>query len=107
MKNTNTFVCNIGAMTPAQKVRYRELTGMLKESAQVEDLQNGYRLNLPDTLWMQAAEFVTFERLCCPFLTFQLGLHGNSVYLDLCGDEGVREFLQHELGLSAISPPAS
>ena len=108
MKNENTFVCNIGAMTPAQKVRYRELIGALKESMlRVEDLPNGYRFSLPDNLWMQAAEFVSLERLCCPFLTFTLGLHENSVHLELTGEEGVRAFLQHEFGLSAISPPSS
>jgi hypothetical protein len=108
MKNEKAFVCNIGVMTPAQKVRYRELIGVLKESTlRVDDLQNGYRLNLPDNLWMQAAEFITLERLCCPFLTFTLGLHENLVHLDLTGEEGVRAFLQHELGLSTISPPSS
>jgi len=99
MKNANAFVCNIDSMTPVQRVRYRELTGMLKESARVENLPNGYRLNLPGNLWMQAAEFVTLERLCCPFLTFNLGMRENSAHLELTGEEGVREFLQHELGL--------
>jgi hypothetical protein len=48
-----------------------------------------------------AAEFMTLERLCCPFLTLTLEVERERgpLWLTLTGREGVKPFLQAELGL--------
>ncbi len=50
---------------------------------------------------MLAAEFITRERLCCPFFRFELALEPGSeaLALRLTGPEGVREFIRQEMGL--------
>jgi len=48
-----------------------------------------------------AAEFITLERLCCPFLTLALEVERERgpLWLKLTGREGVKPFLRAELGL--------
>lgn len=43
------------------------------------------------------------ERLCCPFLNFQLEVNGKHKdwWLSLTGPEGVKDFLDAEFALSA------
>jgi hypothetical protein len=68
----------------------------------VRELPDGYAFRLPndaDTL-RKAAEFVSLERLCCPFLGFALEVEpkGGPVWLRLTGREGVKEFIREEVG---------
>ena len=52
-----------------------------------------------EELFLDLAEFITTERLCCPFLHFALELDPDAeeVRLRLTGSEGVKEFLSMEL----------
>jgi hypothetical protein len=45
-------------------------------------------------------EFIQLESQCCPFLRFQLTVEarGGSIWLELTGPPGTREFLAHEVG---------
>jgi hypothetical protein len=49
---------------------------------------------------MKAAEFIANERLCCPFFGFavEVGPEGGALWLRLTGREGIKPFIQAELG---------
>jgi hypothetical protein len=51
------------------------------------------------------AEFMEIERQRCPFLRFQLAIEpfGASIWLELTGQEGTRDWLEDELGLSEFA----
>lgn len=96
------FYCNPSALNKDERVRYSELTKKLKaENAGVEELASGYSLKFPanSQTIREAAEFVTYERLCCPFLNFEVAVAGENVALRLTGEDGVKEFIKAEFGL--------
>jgi hypothetical protein len=47
----------------------------------------------------ELARFLTNERRCCPFLSFDIAIasNGGPVWLHITGPEGTREFLAAEL----------
>jgi hypothetical protein len=56
---------------------------------------NGESLSLPDV-----AQWVSLERLCCPFVTFQLQTTGGEpdYWLTLRGPDGAKTIIDQELG---------
>ena len=66
----------------------------------VEEVTDGYRFSLasePDVI-VKAAEFITLEKLCCPFLNFALEVDaGGPVWLRLTGRAGVKDFIREEI----------
>ncbi len=64
-------------------------------------MPDGYAFRLPGEhdLITKTAEFISLERLCCPFLRFALevGAEGGDVWLRLTGREGVKEFIREEV----------
>ena len=98
------LVCNLNAMNAEQRDRHQTVAEVLLTSAQeITELPNGYALHYPSdsTTILLAAEFMTLERLCCPFLDFALKIdrEGGPLSLQLTGREGVKELLWAELGL--------
>ena len=75
----------------------RELFTSLK---QIRELPNGYefRLDGQDVI-VRTAEFISLEKLCCPFLTFGLDVEAEngSVWLRLTGRDGVKAFVREEI----------
>lgn len=70
---------------------------MSKSSQEVQELSNGYAVCYPreSTMIIKFAEFISLERLCCPFLNFELHVESNHpVRLHLTGPKGVKEFLK-------------
>lgn len=102
MKNERTvFVCNPSAMNKEQRARYSVLTEQLFASRrEIQELPNGYAVNFSASAQTikDTAEFITYERLCCPFLNFEMTIEGENLSLHLKGEEGVKEFLKAELG---------
>jgi hypothetical protein len=107
------FVCNVGALTAAQRAQHQKL-GRLLRSAVVEkaELENGYAFvidlsRLPADpggrtfCVVEVAEWVDLESRCCPFLSFGIELEpkGKTVRLRLSGAKGVKAFLESELGM--------
>lgn len=89
------FVCNINALTEPQRNRYREIIAKLNVSRQsVKELSDGYafRFRAEAELIMEAAEFIVYERLCCPFFDFELAVEQdtNRLWLRLRGQEGIK-----------------
>ncbi len=68
----------------------------------IEELPNGYTFHLPNQsdVLLEAAKFIAFERLCCPFFSFQLDVEGErgAFSLSLTGQAGVKPFIMAEIG---------
>lgn len=49
---------------------------------------------------LRAAEFISLERLCCPFFGFALDVapEGGALWLSLTGRDGVKPFIAAEIG---------
>ena len=69
---------------------------------EVRDLPDGYALQLPNNTetFLHAAQYIAHERKCCSFFHFVLELEpeGGPIWLHLRGKDGVKAFLQAELG---------
>lgn len=97
------IACDMSAIEPGERARHVASAGELFRAVEeIRELPEGYAFRLPkdsDTL-RKAAEFVSLERLCCPFLGFTLELEpeGGPVWLRLTGHEGVKEFIREEVG---------
>ena len=98
------LACNLGAMTAQQRARHRVLAEALRgEIQETLELPDGFAFRLPPEAWSIATEFVSLERLCCPFVRFVLEMPENEapLRLSLTGREGVKELLRAELGIGS------
>lgn len=91
------------AIAPEQRSAHLATTGKLFQSVKaIRELPNGYAFQLPNEsdLLRLAAEFVTLERLCCPFFGFRIEIEseGGAISLNLTGREGVKPFIMAEIG---------
>jgi hypothetical protein len=102
--NTDTpLVCNMDVFNPAQRESHiRTTTELIRAVQRVNGVENGYELQFPNETEFitQIAEFISNERLCCPFLKFSLNIVSNiePVSLSLTGPTGTQEFLRLEFG---------
>lgn len=98
------FVCNMAGLNAEQRKRYLVLIKKLKSGAQeVRELADGYsiRFSSESSVVQELAEFIVYERLCCPFFDFELVVEreGGPAWLRLRGREGVKEFIRLEFGI--------
>lgn len=98
------FVCNMNALSIAERKRYQELVQKLSESRQaIKELSDGFafRFKAESQLIQDAAEFIAYERLCCPFFDFELAVEQDSdhLWLRLRGQDGIKEFIREEFGI--------
>ena len=102
-KEETVFACNLSALDKEQRLRYSVLSKQLFSSKQeIKELPDGFAVGFsanPQTI-KDAAEFITYERLCCPFLNFELAIVGENLELRLKGAKGVKEFLKAELRIT-------
>lgn len=96
------IACDLNAI-PADRREQHELTGkkLFASVLEVRELPDAYAFRLPaesNTL-IQAAQFITNERLCCPFWHFTLTLEPQSraLWLQLAGGAGAKQLLRQEL----------
>jgi hypothetical protein len=95
------FACNLKAIPAAERPLYNDLTKRLRAAVRKpSELPDGYSFQLHDksiTL-TDVAAWIALERLCCPFLTFQLSTSGTQPdwVLKLTGAEGVKALLEAE-----------
>jgi len=95
----SVLACDLTAMSAEQRKIYqsasRELWAKLEE---LVELSSGFGFRFPVDIFLQVAQFVSLERLCCPFLSFDLQLENQpSFWLRISGPEGVKDFLKTEL----------
>ena len=101
MNSDLPLTCNMGVFTPAQRESHIQATTELIRAVQgVQEVENGYEFTLPSEAEFisKIAEFISNERLCCPFLKFTLNIMPNSesIFLSLTGPMGTQEFLRAE-----------
>ncbi len=97
------FACNLRALRPEERERHVALAAELFHAAEAaQELPDGYGFRLPNdpALLMTAVTFIAKEQLCCPFFGFalELGPEGRAPWLRLTGREGVKPFIQAEIG---------
>jgi hypothetical protein len=95
------FACNINGMTKEQRERYGVLVKALDiKNRHLQELSDGFRFELPQasTSIVDAAEWISYERLCCPFFSFSLELDtgDDKVHLSLRGPDGIKPFIRAE-----------
>lgn len=101
-KNQSPLACDMTAIPADQRplhlAKSRELFSQIEETRELAD---GYEFRFADqsNLLKQLADFVSLEKLCCPFLRFEIevGAESGPVWLRLTGREGVKEFIQEEV----------
>lgn len=103
------LACDMTAIAADQRALHvtnsRELFSRIEE---FRELADGYEFRLtggPELL-TKLGEFVSLERLCCPFLRFDVRVEaeGGPVWLSLRGHEGVKDFIREEIsGLTGFT----
>ena len=103
MNSDTPLACNMDVFTSAQRESHIQTTTQLVQAIQsIQEIENGYEFIFPnETKFIsRIAEFISNERLCCPFLKFTLNVFANSepIALSLIGPIGTQEFLRAEFG---------
>jgi hypothetical protein len=98
---TPVIACNTSAITAAERPRYSDLTKRLIAAVRGRsEVREGYSFTLDGKAirLQDVAEWISLEKLCCPFLTFELSVSGgqNDWQLQLTGPEGVKALLKEE-----------
>jgi hypothetical protein len=101
-KMESPFACNMEAIKSDQRQQHIATAGQLFRAVKsIQELQDGYAFHLPDesdTLQL-VTEFISLERLCCPFFGFRIEIEpeGGAIWLQLTGREGVKPFIKAEI----------
>ena len=98
------FLCSLTALSATERERHKDLGRQLRTGVkEIRELPVGYAFRLPGERQSISvvAEWISLERLCCPFFTFQLeiGSDPNPIWLRITGREGVKQFMQSEFGI--------
>jgi len=98
------FICDMAAMTAEQRTRHHALAKQLRPAViEFKELPDGYAAQFPleAEMVLLVAEFITFERLCCPCFTLGLEVEKESgpLWLKVTGREGVKPFIRAEFGI--------
>ena len=94
------LACVAGAI-PAEvrPTHFERIARLFTMNRERLDLDDGLAFRFDGGLLIEVAEFVSWERLCCPFLrfTFDVRAGDGMLWLRLQGPPGTREFLAAEL----------
>ena len=102
MEMASPYRCDMNAIDPGQRKQHIATAVALFGAVQeIRELPNGYAFRLPNdaSLLLKATEFITLERLCCPFFGFGLEVEpeGGPVWLRLTGGAGIKPFIHAEI----------
>ena len=105
MNEPTGFYCNTKALSKDERARYNELTSKLSHSrAETKELTDGYafRFQSGTVAIADLAAWISYERKCCPFFTFEIELErdGGPLWLKLKGADGVKPFIRAEFGIA-------
>ena len=98
------FSCNVFGMDSVQRQRWEVLIEHLAVAKQeVRELPDGYAFRFaPEPAMLKdLAEWIVYERLCCPFFDFEIAVEreGGPLWLRLKGRPGVKQFIRSEFGI--------
>lgn len=96
------IACDMSAIEPDRSEQHisagREIFVAVTE---IRELPDGYafRPSAEPDLLIKTAQFISLEKLCCPFLRFVIEIEpeGGPVWLRLTGREGVKAFIREEV----------
>jgi hypothetical protein len=96
------IACDLTAIDAGVRSTHVESAKQLlhQGAREVQELPDGYAFRYDAAQYPEVVQFIANERLCCPFFTFVLEVtpaHG-PLWLRITGGEGVKEFMQSELG---------
>lgn len=96
----SAIACDLTAFTLRQKKNHELLSKeLLSGCKEIREVRNGYSFRfLGETGWyLKVARWITLEKLCCPFLTFNLSLErqDGSAWLRITGPRGVKQLLKN------------
>ena len=87
---------------PQQRGRQEEIGTLFEGCLRVDELEDGYEFRFPGgAQWaIGLAEFITFERGCCPFFAFELVFEPGEgpIRLRVRGAEGVKALVAEMAG---------
>src|SRR5712691_3331895 len=103
LEKESPFACDMTAIAPEQRAAHlATIEKLFRAVESIRELASGYVFRLPNEsdVLLTAAEFISLERLCCPFFSFGLEVEkeGGTVWLSLTGREGVKAFIMAEIG---------
>ena len=116
VERESPFACVMDAIEPSKRQQHIATAKFVFAAvSEVREVSNGYAFQLPNESEMlrKVGDFISLERLWCPFFGFTLEVEreGGAVWLQLTGREGVKPFIQAEIGEfmgeSAAFPPLS
>ena len=97
--NSTAIACNVMAIDAAHREQHGITTRELFTAVQdVEELPTGYTFRLPEAMLIKGAEFIAYERLCCPFFNFSLDVEPDRgpIWLRLTGSTEIKQLMQVE-----------
>jgi len=104
MSQETPFYCNAKALSKTDRERYNELTNRLREARiETKELSDGFAFRLKSEALSlpELAEWISYERRCCPFFGFEIELQRDNgpLWLKLRGRDGVKQFIRSEFGV--------
>ena len=105
-KGELSLACDFTAMDAGQRERYRELRRRLSEDLhETRELEGGYafRHSSEAEVLMALEEYVTLERLCCPFFDFAIEVGRGEVWLKMTGTQEDKRILQAAQGTTSTN----
>ena len=97
------IACDMHAFNDIQRERYQNLRRMLLATVcEIREEPDGYSFcwNHEASTLVQISEWISLERLCCPFLQFTIEVlpAGGPIWLKLGEGPEIKDFLKHEFG---------
>ena len=98
------IACDLTAIPAEHREHHSAIAEQLFVAVlEIRELPDGYAFRLPEEprMLLKAAEFVSLERLCCPFFGFALEIEpeGGPLWLKLTGGAEVKEFIAGTFGV--------
>jgi hypothetical protein len=101
-RTISPFACDMTAIALERDQHIATTKELFRAVEAIRELPDGYAFRFPGerTILALAAAFVALERRCCPFFGFTIEVEpeGGPFWLHLTGREGVKPFIQAELG---------
>jgi hypothetical protein len=100
-ERNSPLACTLEAIDETERPRYHDLVRRLRRAIQKrEEVTGGFDFLLAGAAisLQQIAEWMSMERLCCPFLNFELAIRSGEAdwHLTMTGPEGVKQLLSAE-----------
>ena len=90
------IACNLDVFSKEDSKRHETLLNEVLAALRiVREVEDGYAVSFSSSEFLTIAEWISLEKQCCHFLSFQIAFFGGDepLRLTLSGPKGTREFL--------------